>query len=220
MEEMLSVESQRARALADEYRSKGYEVTEQPSPEQLPDFLARYHPGLLIRKGDETIVVEVKSRAALAKDPEIRELAQLLHAKPHWKLELVVVGDEERLEAPEGAHPFERDDIPRRLEAAERLLELGFAEAALMLAWSTAEAAVRLLMEEEGILASRPDSLHLLKEAVMNGVISRNDYTLLMDVMKYRNALAHGFKAPDFQPSRVTDLINVTKGLLQPTTMP
>jgi hypothetical protein len=47
------LERQRARALAEEYRSKGYEVIDVPSPEQLLDFLAGYRPDLLIRKGDE-----------------------------------------------------------------------------------------------------------------------------------------------------------------------
>lgn len=33
--------------------------------EQLPDFLSGYHPDLLIRKGDEAIVVEVKRHLTL-----------------------------------------------------------------------------------------------------------------------------------------------------------
>jgi REase_AHJR-like len=107
------LERQRVRALVEEYRSKGYEVIEMPSPEQLPDFLTGYRPDLLIRKGDETIVVEVKSRASLGKDPQIRELARLLSSKPNWNFELVVVREEEQLSAPEGTRPFDREDILR-----------------------------------------------------------------------------------------------------------
>ena len=69
MEATTSRERQRARAIAEEYRSRGYEVIEQPSPEQLPEFLAGYHPDVLVRKGDEAIIVEVKSRSSLTKDP-------------------------------------------------------------------------------------------------------------------------------------------------------
>ena len=68
-------ERQRARAIAEEYRSKGYEVIEQPSPEQLPAFLAGYHPDVLVQRGDEAIIVEVKSRSSLVKDPQTKELA-------------------------------------------------------------------------------------------------------------------------------------------------
>jgi len=55
---------------------------------------------------------------------------------------------------------------------------------------------------------------------VSNGVISRDDYNFLTNVMKYRNALAHGFKTIDFDPVLVTELINITKRLLQSTSAP
>ena len=122
MEALTSLERQRARALAEEYRSRGYEVVEEPSPEQLPDFLSGYHPDLLIQKGDEATVVEVKSRSSLAKNPQVRDLARLLHTKPHWNFELVVVGGEEQLNAPEGSHPFEREDIYEVLKQQQRFL--------------------------------------------------------------------------------------------------
>jgi uncharacterized protein YutE (UPF0331/DUF86 family) len=217
MEAVTSPERQRARALAEEYRSRGYEVIEEPSPAQLPDFLSGYRPDLLVRKGDEAIVVEVKSRSSLAKDTQIRDLAQLLQTQPHWHFELVVVGEGERLSAPEGARPFERDDILRSIEAAERLFESGFSEAALLLAWSTSEATVRLLVEAEGIVLEHLNPSYILKQAVMNGVIARDEYNFLTNLMKYRNALVHGFKTIDFDPALVSELISRTKRLLQST---
>jgi hypothetical protein len=39
-------------------------------------------------------------------------------------------------------------------------------------------------------------------------------------VLKYRNALAHGFKPIDFDRILVTELINTTKRLLQSTSTP
>jgi hypothetical protein len=220
MEATTSRERQRARAIAEEYRSRGYEVIEQPSPEQLPEFLAGYHPDVLVQRGDEAIIVEVKSRSSLIKDPRIRELARLVQAEPHWNFELVVVGEEDQLNAPEGAHPFERDDIFRGIEGAERLVASGFSEAALLQAWSTLEATVRLLSEEEGLVLERLNPLSILTQATSNGVISRDDYNFLTKVMKYRNALAHGFKTIDFDPALVTELINNTKRLLQSTSAP
>ena len=126
METATSRERQRAQAIAEEYRSRGYEVINQPSPEQLPEFLAGHHPAMLVQKGDEAIIVEVKSRSSLTKDPRIRELARLVQAEPHWHFELVLVGEEEQLRAPEGTRPFERDDILRALEGRKGLLSQGF----------------------------------------------------------------------------------------------
>ena len=218
MEAATSRERQRARVIAEEYRGRGYEVIEQPSPEQLPKFLSGYHPAMLVQKGDEAIIVEVKSRSSLTnltKDPRIRELARLVQAEPHWNLELVVVGEEEQLSAPEGARLFERDDILRSIEAAERLVAAGFSEAALLLAWSTLEATVRLLTEEGGIVLKRRSPLYILKQAVINGVISRDEYHLLTNIIKYRNALVHGFKPIAFDPTVVDELISTTNRLLQ-----
>ena len=217
MEAVTSPERQRARALAEEHCSRGYEVIEEPSPAQLPDFLSDYRPDLLVRKGDEAIVVEVTSRSSLAKDAQMRDLAQLLQTKPHWNFELVIVGEGERTSAPEGARPFERDDILRGIEAAEKLLESGFSEAALLVAWSTSEATVRLLIEEEGLVLDHLNPPYILKQAVMNGVIARDEYTFLTKVIKYRNALVHGFKTIDFDPALVSELISRTKRLVQST---
>jgi uncharacterized protein YutE (UPF0331/DUF86 family) len=51
-------------------------------------------------------------------------------------------------------------------------------------------------------------------------VIARDDYKFLAKVMKYRNALAHGFKTIDFDPALVNELINVTKRMLQSASAP
>jgi hypothetical protein len=217
MEAVTASERQRAQAIAEEYRGRGYEVIEEPSPAQLPEFLSGYRPDLLVRKGDEAIVVEVKSRSSLANNPQIRDLAELLQTKPHWNLELVVVGEGERMSAPKGARPFARDDILRGIEEVERLFKSGFSEAAFLLAWSGSEATVRLLIEEEGIVLDRLDPLYVMKQAVMNGVITRDDYNFLTNVIKYRNAFVHGFKTIDFDPSLVSELISMTKRLLHST---
>jgi len=215
METIATLVRQRTRAIAEEYRRRGYEVIEEPAQEQLPDFLSGYHPDLLIRKGEEARVVEVKSRAALTKEPQIRELARLLHTKPNWNFELVIVGEEEQLRTPEGARPFDRDDILQGIQAPEQLLELGFAEAALLLAWASLEATLRLLARKEDIVLDRFDPLYVLNQAVMHGIISRDEYNFLTKVMKYRNALAHGFKVVDFDRALVKELISTTQYLLQ-----
>jgi hypothetical protein len=220
MEAVTSRERRRARAIAEEYRSKGYEVFEEPSPAQLPDFLSSYSPDLLVRRGDEAIIVAVKSRSSLAKDPQTRDLAQLLRTKPHWNFELIMVGEDEQLSTPEGARPFKRDDILRGIETAEQLMASGFSEAALLLARSTSEATVRLLTEEEGLVLEHLNPLSILTQATSNGVISRDDYNFLTKVMKHRNALVHGFKTTEFDPALVTELIKLTKHLLKSTTAP
>ena len=84
METVLLTERQRAAAIADEYRRKGYEVVAEPLPEQLPDFLSGFHPDILARKGDETTIVEIKSRQSLAKELRL-QLMTFVVACRAWK---------------------------------------------------------------------------------------------------------------------------------------
>ena len=220
MEPTTVLEKQRAHTIAQEYRSKGYDVIEEPASEQLPDFLSGYRPDLLIRKDNETVVVEVKTRSSLVKDPSVRDLARLIQAEPDWSFELVVVDEEEKLGLPEGAHPPEREYILQLTEETERLLELGFARAALVQAWSISEAAIRVLLEEEGISIDRLAPSYILNRAATEGVISRDDYRFLTKAMKYRNALVHGFRIDDFDYNLIGDLIRTTKNILHSTTAP
>jgi hypothetical protein len=103
---------------------------------------------------------------------------------------------------------------------AEHLLAAGCAEAALLRAWSTAEATVRLLMEEEGLSCAEVAPSALLKEAVMQGVMARDAYHCMMRVLPYRNAVAHGFAVQDFEPQLVHDLLIVLRQMLQEALTP
>jgi uncharacterized protein YutE (UPF0331/DUF86 family) len=141
----------------------------------------------------------------------------LLRGRPGWNFELAVVGEGEKLGLPESARPMEREDILGRVEKAERLLELGYPEDALLLAWSALEATVRLLIQRENISLDHLTPAYILKQAVANGIISRPEYNSLMNTMKFRNALVHGFKIADFDSDVVSHLISANKRLLEST---
>ena len=221
MDTIAALEKQHAHKVAEQYRRRGYDVIEEPSEDQLPTFLAGYHPDMLLRKADEeeAVVVAVKSRKSLAKEPQISELAGLLRTQPGWRLDLVVVDIGEQLEALADAFPFTQEDIARGITEADRLLASGFVEAALLRAWSVAEPTVRLLAERDGLTTGRSKPLHLIKQAVVYGVVSRTDYNLLFQALRHHKALAHGFVQPDFDPALAGQLIDTTKRLLQSATL-
>ncbi len=199
-----------ARKTAEEYRSNGYEVQlEAPL-----DFFPGFRADLLVRKGDEVKVIEVKSRPSLAADPRISELARLIESKPGWSFELVLVGEPERVDSPAGALPFEGQGILRRLEQAEISLGAGIPEAAFLLAWSAGEAALRELIAAEGVSDRRIMSpLFVLDQAVFRGVISREEYDTLAGMLKYRNAIVHGFSADNLSDDLVTELIGTIRSI-------
>ena len=196
---------------AAEYRSRGYEVDENCPLDFLPGFRA----DLVVRKDGEAKVIEVRFRTSLAGSPQIEELARILHDKPGWSFELLLVGEPERLDSPEGAQSFARDEILQRLDETRKALEHGLSEAAFLLVWSAFEATTRELIAAEGVSIARVTKTgHVLDQAVHHGVISREDYDYLANMRRYRNAIAHGFDVSDFNDEKVTELIEFVRRLL------
>ena len=196
---------------AEEYRSNGYDVQLAASLDFFPNFLA----DLLVRKGDEAKVIEVKSRPSLAADHRIGELARLIDSKPGWSFELVLVGEPEKVDSPAGARAFDDEAILQRIEQAERSLGAGMPEAAFLLAWSACEASIRELIAAEGISDTRITSPRfVLDQAVFRGVISREEYDNLVGMLKYRNAVVHGFDPGDFSAEFVTGLIETVRRII------
>jgi hypothetical protein len=214
MSTMTSTERARATALAVELRARGYEVDLAPVPEQLPEFLASFHPDLVAHRGDEHLVVEVKSRRSLVGNPSVREIARVIQGQANWTFELVIVRDDED-DPMAGVPPLEREDILRELEEAEKLSGMGHTRAALLLAWASSEAAIRWLGKQEGIEFRSASPLRLLNSAVGEGFIGRDDYEFMTKAMQHRNAIAHGFRSDELDPNFVQDLVRLTKSVLE-----
>lgn len=212
-------ERERIQALADEYRSQGYEVVVEPEPSGLPDFLSGYRPDLLVMRGDETTVIEVKSRRSLSTDVQARQLARSIEGRPGWRFELVIVND--RLTGPPaGSVAFDPARAHRAVEEGRSLLAGGYVGPAMLSSWAALEAALRLLLSAEGIEPRRLAPAHLLKQAVEEGVVSREDYQVLRDLMAGRNAIAHGYENALVSPGAVSRLLELTERLLSEASSP
>lgn len=195
---------------AAEYRSRGYDVLQDAPLEFLPGFRA----DLLVRKDGESKVIAVQTRTSLAVTSEIDQVAEVLGSRPGWSFDLLLVGEPERLGAPDNAQPFTKEDIFRRIEEAEGALAAGFAEAAFLLAWSACEAAVRAMVAAEGFDILRVTQAgYVLGQAVFHGAISNDDDKYLSDMLEYRNAIVHGFQVTDFEADRAKDLIVAARKL-------
>ena len=200
-----------------EYRSQGYDVSQEMPLEFAPGFIA----DLVVQKDGHSTVVEVRTRNRLALDPSITHLAEVISSMPDWSFELQIVGEPERVDAPPDAEPFAADDINDRIAQSQVALNAGLNEAAFMLAWSACEAGVRLLMAKAGVLIDRiTESQYVLGQAAFQGVISDDDDDTLSTLLAQRNAIAHGFQTRGFNPQQVKDLIRAAKTIQRASTAP
>ena len=202
---LASAGMRRVEQIAQEYRDKGYEVMVEPGPLQLPGPLTGFRPDLVARRGDEVVVVEVKARELLG-DPRLQALAEAVRRQPGWRFELVLLRPEL---GPAGTKEWSADDVAYNLGQVEQLLKSAHLEAALLLAWSAAEATLRLLADRERLAPERNDAPYLLKLLATRAVITRAQHDFIWDVLELRNAVAHGHKPPELDPLKIHGLCQI-----------
>ncbi len=179
-----------AKKTADEYRARGYEVTLESSV----DFLPGFRVDIVALKEGENRIVEVRRRSSLRADSRLHDLARTIESQPGWSFDIVLIPESLQLIAPDGSRPIGVEAALHQLGAAERLLDAGYPESALLIAWAACEAVLRTQLQEE---TGRDNDMsltgQLMDAATMYGIISHEDRDYLKGLQALRNAVAHGF---------------------------
>lgn len=209
-------ERQRIERIAEEYRSKGFDVLVEPSGPDLPPFLGDHRPDLIARRGDERLIIELKPALAEAQPELVRGLAERIEREPGWKFVLIATSPAEELLPGEQLPLLESPEVEQHLRQARLLLGSGQQEAALLLAWAAVEGQLRVLAKAEEIPLPRPDTLTLLRQLVSLGLVDREQYRLLTDAYKARSAVAHGFRSQADLEAMAQALLELSDNLKAP----
>jgi REase_AHJR-like protein len=201
--------------VAEQYRKDGYQVLLRPSGTDLPAFLNQFEPDLIARNASESVVVEVKPKADLSKDHALAYLAAKVNAQPGWRFDLVVTNHETWPdEIPGDSTERSASEIRSLARTAEKLIVSGELEAASLIAWSAAEAAMREAARRRTIPLETNDPQFVLKTLYSEGVLSRSDYDQLQEAWRIRNAVAHGLELSERRPQVPRFLVDVVERLL------
>lgn len=165
-------------------RARGFSVVRHPEPDHLPPELAGARPDLLGHRGEEHVVVQVRSRR-LPPDADLVALTEQVGRMPGWRLDFVYVP-----ESPRTADPAA---LTARAARAATLADSD-PEAGLMLALAAAEGALHRIAEGLGMDADDPGSL--IAGLVSLGVVLDDEGDLLRRARLTRDALAHGREGP------------------------
>ena len=206
-------ERQRVQKVGQVYRDKGYDVLIEPQGDQLPDFLQAFRPDLIVHKGDEHIVVEVRSRGQVSDFPQVNELAKVVRNEAGWKFELFLLGPENSFFM-NGASPLTVEEIRSKRKEVALFFQNGHLEAAFLMGWSLVEAILRTLAVKEGIEGETATPDYLLKQMTFEGIIARETYHDLKHAQQTRDAIAHGFKSSQLTVETVQELIDLIDGVL------
>jgi len=216
-----TIERTEIERIAHEYTDQGYEVVVEPSGADLPDFVREYTPDLIAKRGKDCLIIEIKQPRPDAERDRIRAIAERVQSQPGWRF--VLISPQERPPNVITAEAVQTPDdkyVRALAQDARRLLNEAHYEAALLLAWSAVEGAMRVAASRANVDVKRPDTWSLMRELVSVGLLDRHRYTQLSDVFRWRSALAHGFATPNKTQGapEVVDLaIKVAEELLRET---
>lgn len=174
---------------AHDLREQGYDVEVQPTAGSVPTWLRDMRPDIIARRGEQTIVAEVKTRGEIAESPYLKHLASEVARHPGWSFLLVPVGDESQ-EVPSA------EEVRARAAEASALMRHGFPGPALIGAWAAVEGGLRRLLHRNAI-SSRSGPAGLIRELYANDLLSDRQFELLTGAVEQRNRLAHGLEAKE-----------------------
>jgi hypothetical protein len=208
-------------AVVRDYEQLGYKVLAA-----MPDVLRPYRPDIVLQKGDETVIIEVKTPSSRKANGLWSHLAQAVAEHPGWHFKIVAAdtGEGDVLDMRTLPGPTEvsaRLSVVERLLAVERLLDdhdksVGpLVVPALLFAWALFEAAARLCMlgdDRDPIKPSTP--IALLKNLVSLGHIDQDEFLKVRSIMERRNAAAHGILDVPVSEADVRFLVQLSTRLL------
>src|SRR4051794_27633987 len=85
------VERTKALDIARKYKTKGYTVHSRHGSYGRPTPINGLSPDLVVQKGDETIIIEVKSKASLKRSEEsLKQLAHYAQDTPGVRFDIVI----------------------------------------------------------------------------------------------------------------------------------
>ena len=199
-----SGEQEFATVLTKDFAAEGYQQLD-PDGANLPP---GYMPDLMFKRGDEVVVVELKSREEHRDLENLRQLKEAIERKPNWHFRLYVV--------PPSRERQDLDDIPdvdKLIETADRLNREGQFEAASVVLWIALETSLRALLTNR---QSRPNpgisGVSMARRLYADGALDDSDLDLLTIAYEARNRSAHGYRLEPRQPLQI-ELLDLARSL-------
>jgi len=175
------------RRLAREYRRRGYNVIEQPRGADLPPFLRRFLPGLIVMKEDDRAVVDIRTAEDLRGSNEIKELAAAVDANTGWRLEMISLGVDRSVTytGPSQA------SLERLLTAALSAYDAGQRDLSLIYLVSVMDELVHDAAIQHRVRGRERSTPSVIQELAFRGIIDGTTADVLDHAWKLRNAIVH-----------------------------
>lgn len=179
-------EHSRKKAVARRYKSLGYDVTERPTPDLLPEFLQGMTPDVVARSESDNVVIEVKMHASLKGSNDLVSLADRISRQRDWRLELIVLDDDGKDQPPNSEVVFERMLESARLASSIKLFDVAYVYLIAVLSRTAQEVARR-----HGVRNRYRTDQALLEDLGFKGVVPQEIVEASLAAISIRNSVVH-----------------------------
>src|SRR5207248_2735950 len=133
---------------------------------------------------------------------DMQRYAEITGAQPGWRFDFAILESEKpNTREVRGAKELSEDDINRSIEQARELSRIGFTRFAVVAAWATLEAAMRMRLRafgQEAGWGSMPRQM--TRELYSAGALSPDEFRRIEVASQLRNQIVHGFASQPAEP--------------------
>ena len=190
--------AQKIHELTRSYTEQGFAVKAEPETRDLPFDLGGYVPDLLVEKGDQHLLVEVKSAGIPLSADRLQALAATIRQHAGWRFLLVTADDVAAGLLPDSVGELVSGQaLTERARRAEHLLSLGETDAAFLMLWSALEALLRQHATQVALPIERLPTAALLDYLYSQGELTFEQFEQAQAALQVRNRLVHGYEATE-----------------------
>lgn len=196
---MISSSERRAiEVVAQELEEKGYSVVVEPKPATLPFELPSYQPDLLASRGDEHLIIEIKSKDFPRTLERYKEISEIVGRHKNWRFMISTIEDR----CDEGAvltTNIDVDSLSKLIVKLKFIFDAENYELAVPYLWTAYISGMRIIGQYRGVPIDAASDKSVLNYMYSLGEISYEEYSRSLQYLKLRNKIVHGL---DFEMSR------------------
>ena len=154
----------------------GYTVVIEPSRESVPIDVGGYQPDIIATRGDDHILVEVKTLSNPRNLERYKEIAERVRSYPNWRFMLTTVTPEYASDQPAITDRTTPDELSALLKRLDLLIETENYEFALPYLWNALMVSLRAEADRRHVPVDATSDLRVINYMYSLGELSHEDY--------------------------------------------
>lgn len=200
--------------IAKKYEADGYTVVPNPRKDLIPFNLDGYIPDILATRGDENILIEVKTSKARVDTEKLFKISKIVQSHPGWKFLVVTINEDDISEFKKTIPEFDIDKITQTLVLVEgNLKNLNLSVFLIPQIWVCYISILSMHLINEGVETSGLSVLSILNSAYSEGILDYQELELSREFLNLRNLVCHNF-AGDISTNNVEIFFKMTQSAL------